>query len=115
MYRFKNGAEQSRDLCQSLEKMVPIAPVAIHANDGLSFVGVRVRRDGRLEIVFDRFGSYRSIWEVVAGNVSLDGLREACSRAILAQDCMATLHAALASAGVRIECVEERNGHSAAP
>lgn len=86
----------------------PISPVAVHASDGRSFLGVRVRRDGALEIVYDRFGIYRSIWEVVQGSVGIDGLHEACRRAITAQDALATLHAALASAGVKIECIEER-------
>lgn len=91
-----------------LGPMGPIAPVAVHAKDGRSFIGVRIRRDGAFEIVYDRFGVYRSVWEVVQGSVGLDGLQEACSRAIMAQDCLATLHAALTLAGVRIECTEER-------
>lgn len=88
----------------------PIAPVAVHASDGRAFIGVRVRRDGAMEIVYDRVGVRRSIWEVMSGSIGLDGLQEACLRAINADDCLATLHAALASAGIRIECVEERFG-----
>ena len=85
-----------------------ISPVAVHANDGRSFLGVRTRRDGALEIIYDRIGVRRSIWEIIHGGVGIDGLQEACRRAINADDCMATLHAALSSAGVRIECIEER-------
>jgi hypothetical protein len=63
---------------------------------------VRTRLDGTLEIVFDQFGVRRSIWEVTRGSMGLDGLQEACARAINADDCLATLHAALAKGGVRI-------------
>lgn len=94
----------------SLGSSGPIGSVTVHAKDGRSFIGARMRRDGALEIIYDRFGSYRSIWEVVQGSVGLDALQEACSRAITAQDCLATLHSALTSAGVRIECIEERFG-----
>lgn len=87
-----------------------ISPVAIHANDGRAFLGVRTRRDGAMEIVYDRIGVRRSIWEIMHGSVGIDGLQEACRRAINADDCMATLHAALTAAGVRIECIEERFG-----
>jgi hypothetical protein len=87
-----------------------ISPVAVHANDGRAFLGVRSRRDGAIEIVYDRIGVRRSIWEIIHGSVGIDGLQEACRRAINADDCMATLHAALCSAGVRIECIEERFG-----
>lgn len=86
----------------------PIAPIAVHTADGCAFLGVRTRRDGAVEIVFDQFGVRRSIWEVIHGSVGLDGLQEACTRAINADDCLATLHAALAKGGVRMECVEER-------
>lgn len=88
----------------------PIAPVAVHTKDGRAFIGVRVRRDGAVEIVYDRIGVRRSIWEIMNGSVGLDGLQEACRRAIHADDCMATLHAALAAAGIRIECIEDRFG-----
>jgi hypothetical protein len=88
----------------------PISPVAVHASDGRVFIGVRMRRDGVIQIVYDRVGVRRSIWEVMGGGIGLDGLQEACLRAINAEDCLATLHAALASAGIRIECVEERFG-----
>ena len=88
----------------------PIAPIAVHTADGLVFLGVRTRRDGAVEIVFDQFGVRRSIWEVINGGVGLDGLQEACTRAINADDCLATLHAALSAAGIRIECVDDRFG-----
>ena len=88
----------------------PIAPIAVHTGDGRAFLGVRTRRDGAVEIVFDQFGVRRSIWQVIHGSVGLDGLQEACTRAINADDCLATLHTALSSAGIRIECVEDRFG-----
>ena len=90
----------------------PIAPIIMHAADGCAFLGVRTRLDGTLEIVFDQFGVRRSIWEVIHGSVGLDGLQEACARAINADDCLATLHAALSTAGIRIECKEDRFGGS---
>lgn len=86
----------------------PIAPIGMHAADGRAFLGVRTSSDGRLEIVYDQFGVRRSIWEVIHCSVGLDGLQEACMRAINTDDCLATLHAALAKGGVRMECVEER-------
>lgn len=86
----------------------PIAAIAVHRADGRAFLGVRTRRDGAVEIVFDQFGVRRSIWEVIHGSVGLDGLQEACTRAINAEDCLSTLYAALAKGGVRMECVEER-------
>ena len=86
----------------------PIAPIAVHTGDGRAFLGVRTRLNGTFEIVYDQFGVRRSIWEVIHGSVGLDGLQEACARAINADDCLATLHAALAKDGVRMECVEER-------
>ena len=86
----------------------PIAPIAVHTADGRAFLGVRTCRNGTFEIVYDQFGVRRSIWEVIHGSVGLDGLEEACKRAINADDCLATLHAALAKGGVRMECVEER-------
>ena len=86
----------------------PIAPIAVHRADGRAFLGVRTRLNGTFEIVYDHFGVRRSIWEVIHGSVGLDGLQEACARAINADDCLATLHAALAKGGVRMECVEER-------
>lgn len=89
----------------------PIAPIAIHAADGRVFLGVRTSRDGTLEIVYDQFGVRRSIWEVMHGSVGLDGLQDACLRAINADDCLATLHAALAKGGIRIECKEDRFGY----
>ena len=89
----------------------PIAPIAMHAADGRAFLGVRMSRDGTLEIVYDKFGVRRSIWEVMHGSVGLDGLREACLRAINADDCLSTLHAALAKGGIRIECKEDRFGY----
>lgn len=88
----------------------PIAPIVVHAATGRAFLGVRTRLNGTLEIVFDQFGVRRSVWEVMQGSVGLDGLQEACARAINADDCLATLHAALSSAGIRIECVEDRFG-----
>lgn len=86
----------------------PTAPFAVHRADGRVFLGVRTRHDGTLEIVYDQFGVRRSIWEVMHGSVGLDGLQEACARAINADDCLSTLYAALAKGGVRMECVEER-------
>jgi hypothetical protein len=86
----------------------PIAPIAVHTADGRAFLGVRRRRDGVVEIIYDQFGIRRSIWEVIHGSVGLDGLQEACARAINAEDCLSTLYAALAKGGVRMECVEER-------
>jgi len=88
----------------------PIAPIVVHSATGCAFLGVRTRLDGTLEIVFDQFGVRRSIWEVTRGSMGLDGLQEACARAINADDCLATLHAALSKAGIRIECVEDRFG-----
>jgi len=88
----------------------PIAPIALHTADGRAFLGVRTRLNGTFEIVYDQFGVRRSIWEVIHGSVGLDGLQEACARAINADDCLATLHAALSNAGIRIECVEDRFG-----
>lgn len=88
----------------------PIAPIAVHRADGRVFLGVRTRPDGTVEIVFDQFGVRRSIWEVIHGSVGLDGLQEACARAINADDCLATLYATLSTAGIRIECVEDRFG-----
>lgn len=88
----------------------PIDPVAIYAKNGRAFLGVRKRRDGGLEIVFDRIGIRRSVWQVVDGAVGIDGLEQACSRAIDAEDCMGTLYTALSTAGVRIVCIEERVG-----
>jgi len=89
---------------------MPIAPVAIHTPDGRAFLGVRTRRDGAVEIIHDRFGVRRSVWKVASGNVCLSGLQEACRRAINADDCLATLYAALAAGGVKIECIDERFG-----
>jgi hypothetical protein len=88
----------------------PIAPIAVHRADGRAFLGVRARLNGTFEIIYDQFGVRRSIWEVIHGSVGLDGLQEACARAINADDCLATLHAALSNAGIRIECVEDRFG-----
>ena len=88
----------------------PIAPIAVHRADGRMFLGIRTRHDGTLEIVYDQFGVRRSIWEVMHGSVGLDGLQEACARAINADDCLATLYAEFFTAGIRIECVEERFG-----
>jgi hypothetical protein len=90
----------------------PISPIVVHSATGRAFLGVRTRLDGTLEIVFDQFGVRRSIWEVIHGSVGFDGLQEACARAINADDCLATLHAALSSAGIRIECKEDRFGGS---
>jgi hypothetical protein len=91
-----------------LRSQLPIAPVALHAPDGRSFLGLRRRRDGILEIVYDRFGVRRSVWEVVQSNIDIDILNEACRISVLAQDCIATLYACLAAHGVRIECKEDR-------
>lgn len=89
---------------------VPIAPVALHAPDGRSFLGLRRRRDGVLEIVYDRVGIRRSVWVVVQTNIDMDVLNEACRRSVLSQDCLATLYEGLAACGVRIECKEDRLG-----
>lgn len=86
----------------------PISPVAAHAHDGRSFLGVRQRGDGVLEIVYDRLGIRHSVWEVVQSNINVEILTEACRRSILAQDCLATLYTGLAACGVRIECKEDR-------
>ena len=94
--------------CGQVLRTHPIAPIAVHRADGRVFLGVHTRRDGAVEIVFDQFGVRRSIWEVIYGSVGLDGLQEACARAINADDCLSTLYAALAKGGVRMECVEER-------
>lgn len=83
----------------------PTAPFAVHRNDGRVFLGVRTRHDGTLEIVFDQFGVRRPICEVMHGSVGLDGLQEACARAIKADGCLSTLYAALAKGGFRMECV----------
>jgi hypothetical protein len=91
-------------------RSMPISPVALHTPDGRAFIGVRTRRDGAVEIVHDRFGVRRSVWRVTSGGVGLGGLQEACRRAINADDCLATLYAALTAGGVKIECVEERFG-----
>lgn len=90
----------------------PISPVAVHADNRDAFIGVRVRRSGVIEIVYDRVGVRRSIWQIMSGSVGIEGLQEACCRAINADDCIATLHSALASAGVRIECIEDHFGSS---
>lgn len=87
---------------------VPIEPVALHARGGEVFLGARLRRDGVLEIIYERVGRRRSVWQVRSGAVGLGGLQEACRRAINADDCLATLYAALKSGGIRQECVEER-------
>ena len=84
---------------------VPIQPVALHARGGEVFLGARQRRDGVLEIIYERVGRRRSVWQVRSGAV---GLQEACRRAINAEDSLATLYAALKSGGIRLECVEER-------
>jgi hypothetical protein len=88
----------------------PIAPIVVHSATGRAFLGVRTCRNGSLEIVYDLFGVRRSVWAVIHGGVSLDGLQEACLRAINADDCLSTLHAALAKGGIRIECKEDRFG-----
>lgn len=86
----------------------PIEPVALHARGGEVFLGAHQRRDGVLEIIYERVGRRRSVWQVRSGAVGLGGLQEACRRAINADDCLATLYAALKSGGIRLECVEER-------
>lgn len=85
-----------------------ISPVAFHAPDGRAYIGLRSRRDGTLEIVHDRIGVRRSIWQIMSGNVAVDGLRAACQRAVNADGGMGALHDALLAAGVRIECIEDR-------
>jgi hypothetical protein len=104
------GQSGRTDSSAALTPQVPIAPVALHAPDGRSFLGVRRRRDGMLELVYDRFGVRHSVWEVVQRNIDIDSLNEACRRSVLAQDCLATLYACLAAHGVRIECKEDRLG-----
>jgi hypothetical protein len=92
----------------ALPTQAPIAPVALHAPDGRTFLGVRRRRDGTLELVYDRFGVRHSVWEVVHSNIDIEILNEACRRSVLAKDCLATLYAYLAAHGVRIECSVDR-------
>jgi hypothetical protein len=92
----------------ALPTKAPIAPVGLHAPDGRTFLGVRRRRDGTFELVYDRFGVRHSVWEVIHRNIDIDILNEACRRSVLAQDCLATLYACLATHGVRIQCKEDR-------
>ena len=86
----------------------PISPVAAHAPDSRSFLGVRRRHDGVLEIVYDQFGVRHSVWEVMQRNIDIDILAEACRKSVLADDSLATLYAGLAACGIRIECKEDR-------
>jgi len=86
----------------------PIEPVALHGRNGAVFLGAHQRRDGVLEIIYERMERGRSVWHVRSGTPSIDGLAEACSRAINAQDPLGTLYAALYESGIELECVEER-------
>lgn len=88
--------------------MAPISHVGLHAPDGRSFLGLRRRSDGVLEIVYDRVGARHSVWEVMQSNVDVEILTEACRRSVIAQDCLATLYSGLAACGIRIECKEDR-------
>ena len=88
----------------------PISPVAMHAPDGRSFLGLRRRADGVVEIVFDQSGVRHSVWEVMQSNVDVEILTEACRRSVLTQDCLAALYEGLAACGIRIECKEDRVG-----
>lgn len=87
---------------------IPMSSVGVYAPDGHTFLGVRSRRDGVLEVIHERFGVRKSVWQVRSGNPSLDGLKEACRRAVEAEDPLATLYSALATSGIRLECVEEK-------
>ena len=98
------GIDTAKDSTAAL----PIEPVALHARGGEVFLGARLRRDGVIEIIYERVGRTRSVWQVRSGAVGLAGLQEACRRAINADDCLATLYAALTAGGIRLECVEER-------
>lgn len=89
----------------------PFAPMAVHRTDGRAFLGLRKCRNGSLEIIYEKFGVRKSVWEVIDGNAGLDCVQEACLRAINTDDCLSTLHAALAKAAVRIECKEDRFGY----
>jgi hypothetical protein len=86
----------------------PIEPVALHRQDGAVFLGAHQRRDGVLEIIYECMDRGRSVWHIRSGTPSLDGLQEACQRAINAEDPMGTLYTALEVSGIRLECVEER-------
>lgn len=86
----------------------PIQHVALHGQRGQIFLGAHQRRDGVLEIIFERVGRVRSVWHVRSGSTSLDGLQAACLRAVVAQDPLGTLYSALEVNRVRLECVEER-------
>ena len=71
-------------------------------------MGVHQSRDGVLEIIYERMDRGRSVWHIRSGTPSLDGLQEACQRAINAEDPKGTLYTALEVSGIRLECVEER-------
>lgn len=104
------GKDGRKAISTAAAPQAPISPVAAHAPYGRSFLGVRQRSDGVLEIVFDRLGARHSVWEVVQSNIDVDILTEACRQSVLAQDCLATLYTGLAACGVRIECKEDRIG-----
>jgi hypothetical protein len=87
---------------------IPIEPVALHGHKGDVFLGAHQRRDGMIEIVFERAGLRRSVWHIRSGTPSIDGLQEACRRAINAPDPLGALYAALFKAGIQLECVDER-------
>lgn len=102
------GEEEQRAFTTIAMPQSPISPVALHAPDGRSFLGLHRRRDGVIEIVYDRFGVRRSVWEVMSRNIDIDALEEACRRSVQAQDCLATLYTSLMACGIRIECREDR-------
>ena len=86
----------------------PIEPVGLHGRNDEVFLGAHQRRDGVLEIIYERMERGRSVWHVRSGMPSIVGLEEACSRAINAQDPLGTLYATLSEAGIVLECVEDR-------
>lgn len=88
----------------------PIDPVAICARSERASLSVHKRRDGGLEMVFDRIGISRSVWHVVDGALGIDGLERTCSRAIDAEYRAGAHYTSVATAGIRIVCIEERSG-----
>jgi hypothetical protein len=87
--------------------LLQLAPGTFYSRCGKTFLGAHQRRDGLIEIVFDRQGLHRSVWIVTSGQIDLDTVQRSCCRAIHANEPMLVLYQDLQNAGVRMECIRD--------
>lgn len=91
---------------QRLPRTVPaFDQTTMHSHDGAHFLGLRLDRMGRYEIVYDRQGAARAVLRLSGPNVAVERVRAAMAAALEGRNVLGGLYRSLADARIAIDVV----------